>query len=664
MAKEKLHIKKNSIGLNIGLATGLMTLIFLVLFGIIACISTYVSVKTTALTDMEHTVEVVAERADWEIQSFLHISEGMGLDPALSEEGITNDEIQALLTARAEKYGLQRGNFIDVNGKGIDGNDYSDREYFQTAMTGVSSVSEPIISKVTGKTTIIVAAPVWKDGIVNSTVVGVVYFVPDEEFLNEIVRDIKVSPNSEAYIIDKDGNTIAADDISRVTNGENMEALAEGNKNYKGIAAINAKMRAGESGVVIEKYDSKSQVFTYTSIHSSDGWSICLHAPVSDFMSGFYQGVIVMIIMTLVFSIITVVLAFKQGIAIGRPIRFCAERLAKLAAGDLTSDVPQNNRKDEVGLLAKTTNDIVVNMQNIIGDITRISQAFANGNMDINVKSNQNYYPGDYKGIIAALDETKNNMSQTLWGIVTAADQVSAGSEQVSAGAQSLSQGATEQASSVQELAATINVVSGKINENAESAAKASEDTAEAEREMISANEKMSELVSAMSEIRNSSEEIKKINKAIEDIAFQTNILALNAAVEAARAGAAGKGFAVVADEVRNLASKSADAVKQTSKLIDNAVTAIESGNILVEKVAEKMTVVSEITNDISVLNNRISEDSKEAAESIMQITVGIDQISEVVQTNSATAEESAAASEELSGQAAILKEMMAQYKF
>ena len=659
----KLHIKKNSIGLNIGLATGLMTLIFLVLFGIIACASTYSSVKTTVLTDMEHTVEVAAERADWELQSFLHISEGMGLDPALSDENITNDEIQALLTARAEKYGLERGNFIDINGIGLDGNNYSDREYFQTAMNGTSSVSEPVVSKITGKTTIIVAAPVWKDGIVDSSVVGVVYFVPNEEFLNEIVRDIKISPNSDAYIIDRDGNTIAAEDMSRITEGENMEVLAANDKNYKDIAEINAKMRTGESGVTTAKCGSKLQVFTYTGINGSDGWSICLHAPVADFMTGFYQGLLVMVIMVIVFSAITVFLAFKQGIAIGRPIRLCTERLTKLAAGDLTSDVPQNNRKDEVGLLARTTNDIVRNMQNIIGDVTKISQAFANGRMDIDVNKNKNLYPGDYKGIIIALNEAKNNMTQTLSGIVTAADQVSAGSEQVSEGAQALSQGATEQASSVQELAATISVISGKINENAEDAAKANDDTAVAKTEMAAVNEKTSELVSAMSEIRNSSEEIKKINKTIEDIAFQTNILALNAAVEAARAGAAGKGFAVVADEVRNLATKSDEATKQTAAIIRETIEAIENGSTIVDETERSMAEVVVNTDKTNELIDRISEASQDQAEAIRQITDGIAQVSEVVQQNSATAEESAASSEELSGQAAILMEQVAKFK-
>lgn len=91
------------------------------------------------------------------------------------------------------------------------------------------------------------------------------------------------------------------------------------------------------------------------------------------------------------------------------------------------------------------------------------------------------------------------------------------------------------------------------------------------------ADETITNLLASMAELENTTGEIRGLTKTIDDIAFQTNILALNAAVEAARAGLAGKGFAVVADEVRRLASKSADAAKNTEDLLQASISGVQT---------------------------------------------------------------------------------------
>lgn len=151
--------------------------------------------------------------------------------------------------------------------------------------------------------------------------------------------------------------------------------------------------------------------------------------------------------------------------------------------------------------------------------------------------------------------------------------------------------------------------------------------------ELDEGTRQMNEMTAAMDEIRGKSQEIGKIIKTIEDIAFQTNILALNAAVEAARAGAAGRGFAVVADEVRNLASKSADASKETSALIEDSVRAVENGSRVAAETAKTIMTVAEESRSIVTTIDEIAQASMQQADAVVQVTQGMDQISSVVQT-------------------------------
>lgn len=656
-----------SVGKRILLSCILTVGISLFVLGIFTCTMIYNNTMTLVNTNITTSASLAADRAYWEIHAYESIAEEFGVMPDLSDPTVSDDELNKIIKQTISQHNLQNCNIIRSNGDSLDGNNYADRPYFQNAMKGEITVTEPTVSRLTGEIMVIIAAPIWQDGVAGGTVVGCVILTPDPEFLNDIVREIKISENCAAYIIDKDGDTIADVDSEVVKNGENIEKLAAedktGQAGYKTLAKCHEEMRAGKSGFGSYSLNGVNKYIAYTPVPGTNGWSLAVYAPAGDFMSSTNRALLLTIVLIIVGCVVGTVLSIRLGKNIGNSVKVCTERIEKLAQGDLTSPVPTVKAKDETGRLSQATTSVVSTLNSIISDIGRVLSEMSAGNLAVETDENEHFYVGDCSKLLGYVRDINRKLSSTMAEISKASDQVAAGSDQVSAGAQALSQGATEQASSVEELAATISVVSDMIHSNSADADSANENTNRSAELLGEATDKMKKLISAMGDIRNSSAETKNIIKTIEDIAFQTNILALNAAIEAARAGEAGKGFAVVADEVRNLAAKSAEAARNTTEMIEGTVTAIENGSELVNETAKIMDDTVNAASAVTVLNNKISASAKEAADSVKQISTGVDQISAVVQNNSATAEQSAAASEELSAQAATLKELVGAFK-
>ena len=655
--------KQDSIRAKIMSRMSTTVLVGTMIIGIFGVVLNFTSTIRLLQKTMAETVEIAAERVEQELYAYSNIVYEIGTMVQLSDDQISLEQKKALIEERAEVYGFQRGNILDINGNGIlDGNNYSDREYYQAAMKGEKFISEPLVSKVTGEFTVIIAAPIWENGIPESRVVGVVYFVPVATFLNDIVTSIQISEGAEAYMLNGSGTIIAHPNMENVINEKNSIEEAKTDSSLNGLAKLEKKMLSGENGFGSYFYKAQTKVLAYASIMGTNNWSIGITAPITDFLGTTFLSIFVSVGVIGVTLLISGKVTRDLAHGIGEPLMICAENFQKLSEGDLHTPMTKNLFEDEIGQLMKAAATLKSDLTDVIGDIKYILGEFSKGNFAVESR-NPEYYKGDYAEIIDAIRQLRNIMSQTLYYIDESAEQVSAGSIQLSQNAQGLAEIATEQAHEVETLTTIIANINEISEKNAIEAESAYHRLREAEHIADKSQENLLALTNAMSVIQETSLKIQDIITSIEDIASQTNLLSLNASIEAARAGEAGRGFAVVANQIGKLATDSARSAVDTKNLINKSMEDIQQGSKITHKTVEAIKAVLVSMSEFQEVAKQTSETSREQADMLAQIQQSVEQISASVENNSSSAEETSATSEELSAQAELLKEQVEKFK-
>ncbi|MEA5083866.1 MAG: methyl-accepting chemotaxis protein [Lachnospiraceae bacterium] len=614
------------------------------------------------MSNVEHDLTANAETANIAISASLDLfkNEAKAMAKSLKitqDSKIVYEVASKVVSETAQEYGFISASVVDSSGviysKNAEenGKSIANKDYFIKAKNGEAFISTTEVLS-DGTVLMYLAAPLGQGGVLLLTMDGMKF--------SNIVKDIVIGETGNVFILDAEGVMIANKRPEMVNTRANYIEIAKTDSSVRAMGEVFGKMAAGETGVDYYSFGGVKRMCAYMPVSNGDGWSLGTVVPIAEMLTSVWFTAIGMVVAGILIFAFGVIISVKQAGAIAKPVANITKRMGLLAEGDLATEVVLAGTNDEIGMLTHSTAQTIDNLRVYVNHISKLLKGIADGNFDVDTEF-------EFKGEFVELGESIKNIVSSLnsafSNIRQASDQVASGADQVAGGAQELSQGATEQASSIEQLSATITDISDKVTINAKDAQLAYNLSSEAGEDVQVGNSRMQEMIGAMEEISHTSGEIRKIIKTIDDIAFQTNILALNAAVEAARAGQAGKGFAVVADEVRNLASKSAEAAKSTTVLIERSVNAVENGTKIADDTAKSL---EEIINKVASVNGtigRIARASNEQAMAITQVTQGVDQISAVVQTNSATAEESAAASEELSGQASIMRELVDQFK-
>ncbi len=566
------------------------------------------------------------------------------------KKGTVRDEINELLENTSKEFGFYEmlimadaeGRVVAAAQPSVIGEiNVKDRESFKQSIMGKPFVSDTLKSKSSGNPVFVISTPISVEGKVGGILMGVVDL---SHFSNKYLSQINVA-GGYAYIYNKEGIIVSHPDEKQVLEldlntldfGREMIRMKEGTISYtwRGVDKI------------VSFYPLKATSLTL-GITANEAVAFAAVAGI------LWRSIAILIVSILLISVIIITIVNR----LLKPVSVIEKGVRGVVKGDLSHRITVNGQ-DEMGRIADVINHLLESFQTAIGNVVSVMNNVAHGDLSQKVEGE---YEGEIKNLQDGIDRSLSLLSKTITQVASVTDQVSTGAHQLSLSAQSLASGTSNQAANLEEIASSMNEISSRSANNSENASSAHKIAVSSLEAVQNGSLQMKDMNRSMLEIRDTSNEVSKVIKVIEEIAFQTNLLALNAAVEAARAGKYGKGFAVVAEEVRSLASRSAEAARTTTELIENSTREVEKGVLNAEHTSQALEQIVEQVEKMNDIIGEITAASNEQTQMTDQIDKGIADVNEVVQENSAISEETSSAVNVLSGQALELNKLIKNF--
>lgn len=370
------------------------------------------------------------------------------------------------------------------------------------------------------------------------------------------------------------------------------------------------------------------------------------------------------IVMTIIFIIFGVIVAYFISIGITKPIKKMTHYVEKVAQGDLVVEPLQIHSNNEIAQLATGIEEMTQDLRALIEQIAQNAEQVAAMSEELTASSEQT--------------------SASIQQITSSMQEVAAGSEKQTAAIEDVESHITEISSKMTEVVTSVNDVTDKAFQTSAISEKGNATIQEATEKMSITSQAIQESSSVVERLSIYTNEIGDIVTLITQITDQTNLLALNASIEAARAGEHGKGFAVVAEEVRKLADQSLAATNSIRTRIetikDESAQAVKSMAISSDNLAEssatfhasgeafsniyaQITALTEEMDHVNTIMTTMNKGIGGIATSVEQVGIVAAQASGNIQNVAAASEEQSASIEEITASSNNLAEMAQQLR-
>jgi methyl-accepting chemotaxis protein len=332
---------------------------------------------------------------------------------------------------------------IDGNAQSMDGTklQIKDRDYFRKALQGKNAVSDPLVSRDTGQLVIAFAAPIKN---YRKQIIGVLVSASDGSGLSKLIVDVTYGKSGRAFMINKQGLTVAHYDQEQVVKMYNIFKEIKKDPGLQQLADAQKTMTEGATGIAEYVYNSVAKYIAYCPVPGTE-WSLALTTPKSEVFVAMYAMRNMIWIVSVIFLALGGVSSYLVARQLSRPIQLAAERLGEVAVGNMESDLAAEYlaRPDELGKLAtaiqsiladlrekataarriaqgdlnvqltlksdkdvltQNLNEMTGNLQRVIGDIHMLAESAIAG--DLATRADATKYGGDYQKIVSGINNT------------------------------------------------------------------------------------------------------------------------------------------------------------------------------------------------------------------------------------------------------------------